>query len=66
MASGGPCIGFAVGGLREQIGTSGMTLPLDHRLADHSDTHFYQTRVPDEIVELWEKTIEPLRQSQEK
>lgn len=66
MALGVPCIGFDVGGIRDQIGTSGLTLPFDHRLAADADTHLYQTRIPDEIVEFWVKTIESLLQSQEK
>ena len=57
MALGVPCIGFDVGGIRDQIGTSGLTLPFDHRLAADADTHLYQTRIPDEIVEFWVKQL---------
>lgn len=60
MAHGVPCIGFDIGGIKEQIGQGGMTLPFDNRLAPDPDTMQYQSRVPADTVQPWAEALDTL------
>ncbi len=60
MALGVPCIGFNIGGITEQIGRGGITLPFDNRLSAHPDTLQYQIQVPIDSVLPWVDTLDTL------
>lgn len=60
MALGVPCVGFDIGGIKEQIGQGGMALPFDNRLAAHSETRLYEPQVPGELVQPWVDALDAL------
>ena len=60
MALGVPCVGFDIGGIKEQIGQGGVTLPFDDRLTANPDTMQYQPQVPVETVQPWVETLSSL------
>lgn len=60
MSLGVPCIGFDVGGIKEQIGQGGITLPFDDRLAALPNTLLYEPQVPIETVLPWVNALDAL------
>jgi len=60
MALGVPCMGFDIGGIKEQIGQGGITLPFDDRLSAHPDTLQYQAQVPSDSVLPWVNGLDAL------
>jgi glycosyltransferase involved in cell wall biosynthesis len=62
MALGVPCLGFDIGGIREQIREGGVILPFDRRLAASPETMRYTSAVVPEPVETWAEAIEKILQ----
>ncbi|RUS65195.1 glycosyltransferase [Pseudorhodobacter sp. E13] len=57
MTLGVPCIGFDIGGIKEQIGGGGLVIPFDDRLSASSETGLYSSRCADEPVSTWTEAI---------
>ena len=53
MTLGIPCIGFDIGGIKEQIGGGGIVVPFDERLSASSETGLYSSRCANEPVDTW-------------
>lgn len=53
MTLGVPCIGFDIGGIKEQIGNGGIVLPFDDRLSASPETGLYRSKCAVEPVDMW-------------
>ncbi|TQM89903.1 glycosyltransferase family 4 protein [Roseinatronobacter monicus] len=65
MALGVPCLGYDVGGIKEQIGLGGRTLRFDSVLASDKVTGSYTSRVPKGPIDDWEKEIRDILSDKE-
>jgi hypothetical protein len=66
MALGVPCIGFDIGGIKEQIGEGGVLMSFDPRLSADAATGLYKSSVPNEPVSAWGSSLTDLLNSEQR
>lgn len=65
MTLGVPCIGFDIGGIKEQVGQGGLVIPFDDRLAASPKTGLYSSRCEEEPVRQWVSEIKGLLENEQ-
>jgi glycosyltransferase involved in cell wall biosynthesis len=60
MSLGIPCIGYDIGGIAEQIGKGGVTIPFTSTLASDPETRKYRAVSDTLAIEAWETAIRRL------